>query len=130
VNNMMRLPSAIAVLMVTIGTVLASGCERQRSTVVAASTQTNSVPKDSMIHYGCPTCHVIPGVPGAVGRVGPSLYQLPNRSFLAGKLPNTRANLELWISHPQKYEPGTAMPEMGVTPDDARQIAAYLETVR
>jgi len=48
--------------------------------------------------------------------------------YLAGKLPNTRANLELWISHPQQYDPGTAMPEMGVTADDARQIAAYLNT--
>jgi len=110
--------------------VFASGCGRQNSNVVAASTQANGVPKDLMIHYGCPTCHVIPGVPGAVGTVGPSLYDIPNRSYLAGKLPNTRANLELWISHPQQYEPGTAMPEMGVTPDDARQIAAYLETVR
>ena len=128
VNNTIRLPSAIAVLMVMIATVLASGCERQKSTVVAASTQTYIVPKELMIHYGCPTCHVIPGVPGAVGRVGPSLYQLANRSFLAGKLPNTRANLELWISHPQQYEPGTAMPEMGITPGDARQIAAYLKT--
>jgi hypothetical protein len=54
---------------------------------------------------------------------GPSLYQLSNRSCLAGKLPNTRAKLELWISHPQQYERGTATPEMGVTADDARQIA-------
>ena len=84
---------------------------------------------DLMIHYGCPTCHVIPGVPGAVGKVGPSLAALPQRSYLAGVLPNTPANLEQWVMHPQKFQPGIAMPEMGVSPADARQIAAFLETM-
>lgn len=84
---------------------------------------------DLMIHYGCPTCHVIPGVPGAVGKVGPSLAALPQRSYLAGVLPNTPANLERWMMHPQKFQPGIAMPEMGVSPADARQIAAFLETM-
>jgi cytochrome c len=82
-----------------------------------------------MIQYGCPTCHVIPGVPGAVGKVGPSLAALSQRSYLAGKLPNTPANLEQWVMHPQKFQPGIAMPEMGVSSADARQIAAFLETM-
>ncbi len=82
---------------------------------------------DLMIHYGCPTCHVIPGVPGAVGEVGPSLAALPQRSYLAGVLPNTPANLEQWVMHPQKFQPGVAMPEMSVSPADARQITAFLE---
>jgi cytochrome c2 len=81
-----------------------------------------------MIHYGCPTCHVIPGVSGASGKVGPSLYSLDQRSFLAGTLSNTPANLESWIRHPQHFQPGTAMPEMGVTAQDARRIAEYLES--
>jgi cytochrome c len=37
-----------------------------------------------MIQYGCPTCHVVPNVPGAVGKVGPSLASLSQRSYLAG----------------------------------------------
>lgn len=84
---------------------------------------------DVMIHYGCPTCHVVPGVPSAVGRVGPSLAGLAQRSYLAGVLPNTPQNLEQWIMHPQKFQPGIAMPEMGVSPTDARQIAEFLETM-
>jgi cytochrome c2 len=84
---------------------------------------------DLIIQYGCPTCHVIPGVPGAVGQVGPSLAGLPQRSYLAGILPNTSANLEQWVMHPQKFQPGTAMPEMGVSPADARHIAAFLESM-
>jgi cytochrome c len=83
-----------------------------------------------MIQYGCPTCHVIPGVPGAVGKVGPSLDSLGQRSFLAGVLPNSNENLQRWLMHPQAIHPGTAMPEMGVTPSDAQQIALYLQAAR
>lgn len=64
---------------------------------------------------GCPTCHVIPGGPGAVGKVGPSLDALGQRSYLAGRLSNNRSNLQRWLMHPQSIEPGVAMPEMGVT---------------
>lgn len=82
---------------------------------------------EHMIQYGCPSCHVIPGVPGAVGKVGPPLAQLAQRSYLAGKLPNTPADLELWIMHPQEYLPGTAMPDMNVSQQDAAEFARYLE---
>lgn len=81
-----------------------------------------------MIQYGCPTCHVIPHVPGAVGKVGPSLASVSQRSYLAGSLPNTPENLERWIMHPQHYEPGTAMPEMGVSEQDAHRIAVFLDS--
>jgi cytochrome c2 len=80
-----------------------------------------------MIQYGCPTCHVIPHVPGAVGKVGPSLEGLAQRSYLAGTLQNSPENLVRWIQHPQQIHPGTAMPEMGVTLSDATQIAAFLQ---
>ncbi len=76
--------------------------------------------------YGCGSCHVIPGINGAQGEVGPRLSYISERSFLAGELPNTPDNLIMWIQHPQKVKPGTAMPEMGVTDNDARNIAAYL----
>jgi cytochrome c2 len=81
-----------------------------------------------MIHYGCPACHVIPGVPGAVGKVGPSLASLTQRSYLAGVLPNTPENLEQWVMHPQKFQPGVAMPDMSVSREDAHRIAAFLES--
>ncbi|HEV2618939.1 MAG TPA: hypothetical protein VGU23_03260 [Acidobacteriaceae bacterium] len=83
---------------------------------------------DLMIHYGCPTCHVIPHVPGAVGKVGPSLDDLAQRSYLAGTLQNSPNNLIHWIQHPQQIHPGTAMPEMGVTSADAARIATFLQT--
>ena len=85
---------------------------------------------DLMIQYGCPTCHVVQNVPGAVGKVGPSLRSLSQRSYLAGSLPNTPHNLIQWIMHPQHFQPGTAMPEMGVTEQDAHRIAAFLNSTR
>jgi len=41
-------------------------------------------------------------------------------------LPNTEQNLVNWIRDPQQIEPGTAMPTLGVTEDDARAISAFL----
>jgi cytochrome c1 len=76
--------------------------------------------------YGCGTCHVIPGVPGADGTVGPKLDRIRIQSFLAGELPNTPDNLVRWIEHPQEVKPGVDMPDMRVSPADARNIAAYL----
>lgn len=86
--------------------------------------------QEVMIHYGCPTCHVIPGVPGAVGKVGPSLKSLAQRSYLAGTLPNTPADLQTWLLQPQSIHPGTAMPDMHLTAAEAERIALYLEASR
>lgn len=80
--------------------------------------------------YGCSTCHAIPGVPGADGMVGPSLDRIASRTYLAGRLPNTPENLLRWIREPQSISPGTAMPQMGVTEQDGRDIAAYLYTLK
>jgi cytochrome c1 len=58
------------------------------------------------------------------------LTGIGNRSYIAGELPNTPTNLMRWIQHPQSVEAHTIMPEMGVTEDDSRDIAAYLYTLR
>ena len=42
---------------------------------------------------------------------------------------DTPANMVRWIQHPREIEHGTAMPDMGVTDSDARDIAAYLYTL-
>ncbi|MBI3969368.1 MAG: c-type cytochrome [Chloroflexi bacterium] len=79
--------------------------------------------------YGCGSCHIIPGVPGARGKVGPPLTSMAERAFIAGQLPNTPANLIRWIQQPQAVEPGTAMPDLRVSEADVRHIAAYLYTL-
>jgi cytochrome c len=79
--------------------------------------------------YGCGTCHSVPGVRGANGTVGPPLDRFGRRGYIAGQLPNSGPNLIRWIQHPQQVEPGTAMPDQGVSAVDARDIAAYLFTL-
>jgi cytochrome c len=80
--------------------------------------------------YGCGSCHEIPGVRSARGTVGPSLSGIAGRTYIAGQLSNSPANLMRWVQHPRHVEPRTAMPEMGVTEVDARDITAYLYTLR
>lgn len=80
--------------------------------------------------YGCGSCHTVPGVKQATGLVGPPLTGIASRVYLAGQLPNTPDNMKRWITDPQSIEKGTAMPDMNVTDEDARNIAAYLYTLR
>lgn len=80
--------------------------------------------------YGCHSCHTIPGIPGANSLVGPPLTAWAERHYISGKLPNTPDNLIQWIQFPQAIEPGTAMPNMGVTEQDARDISAFLYTLQ
>jgi cytochrome c oxidase assembly factor CtaG/cytochrome c551/c552 len=79
--------------------------------------------------YGCGTCHTIPGIDNANGRVGPPLSGIADRLFIAGRLQNNVDNLVKWITNPQSVSPGTAMPNMGISRDDAAKIAHYLETL-
>jgi cytochrome c1 len=80
--------------------------------------------------YGCGACHMIPGIHDADGMVGPPLMWFGRRTMVAGELPNTQENLIRWIEHPDSVEPSTDMPALGVTDQDARDIAAYLYTLR
>lgn len=79
--------------------------------------------------YGCGSCHTIPGIRGAAGMVGPPLEHWAERRIIAGEVPNDPERLITWITVPQSIEPGTAMPNMGVTDGQARDIAAYLYTL-
>lgn len=121
--------AAIATALLITASALLVSCERVKMSAEGAqpSGEQRSAP-ELMAQYGCPACHTIPHVPGAVGKVGPSLASLSTRSYLAGSLPNSPDHLEEWIMHPQHFQPGTAMPEMGVTQQDARRIADFLNS--
>ncbi|MGI8403131.1 MAG: c-type cytochrome [Gemmatimonadaceae bacterium] len=82
-----------------------------------------------IISSGCGSCHTIPGVRGARGVVGPNLTEFGLHSFIAGEAPNTPDYLVRWIMNPQQIERGTAMPTLGISEPDARDIAAYLYTL-
>jgi len=80
--------------------------------------------------YLCVTCHQIPGVVGANRHVGPPLAGIATRKYIAGVLPNTPGNMVHWIQHPKRVDPLSAMPDLGVTEQDARDIAAFLYTLK
>ncbi|HWL30386.1 MAG TPA: c-type cytochrome, partial [Burkholderiaceae bacterium] len=85
--------------------------------------------KMAIQQYLCATCHVIPGVVGANRHVGPALTGMASRQYIAGVLPNTPANMLRWLRDPTSIDPLTAMPDLGITDRDARDIAAFLYTL-
>ena len=123
-------PRAVALLAVLVCVPSCSGRDAVREEAV---TLTGGNPDNGMAaigRYGCGSCHDIPGIRSARGTVGPPLGRIAVRTYLAGRLSNTPANMMQWIQHPQHVERGTAMPEMGVTEVEARDITAFLYTLR
>jgi cytochrome c len=79
---------------------------------------------------GCGSCHHISGVPNSDGLVGPPLDHFAKRTMVAGLLPNTPDHLIRWLRFPQSVVPGNVMPDMGLTEDQARDVAAYLYSLK
>ncbi|HET7411316.1 MAG TPA: c-type cytochrome [Pararhizobium sp.] len=84
---------------------------------------------DLIRQVGCGSCHIIPGINMAEGLVGPPLIHFSRRIYIAGLLRNTPENLVTWLRNPQKIVPGNAMPDMGLSEEDAEAIANYLYTI-
>lgn len=84
----------------------------------------------AMQQFDCGACHVIPGIRGAVGRVGPPLHGYATRPWVAGKFPGDAAHLVRWIQDAPSLAPRTAMPAQGASEQQARDMAAYLYTLR
>lgn len=79
--------------------------------------------------YACGACHVIPGIEGANGRESHPLFGFANRGDIAETVVNTPDNLVRWIQRPTEIRPRTRMPIMGVTEQEAKDIASYLYTL-
>ncbi|MCA0046363.1 c-type cytochrome [Mesorhizobium sp. B283B1A] len=79
----------------------------------------------AMIRNGCGGCHEIPGVPGARGTVGPSLQGVVERGYIGASRATPDAMMQ-WISRARDVDPKTAMPNTNLSPQEARDITAYL----
>jgi len=122
--------AAILVVVAIVGLVLEYARERTQLREHAAAT-TGGDPRrgESMfIQYGCGSCHALKNVRGATGSVGPPLDGVALRVIIAGRLTNSPDNMQKWIQDPQHVSPGTAMPDLNVGADDARDITAFLYT--
>lgn len=84
----------------------------------------------AITRYGCGSCHTIPGISGAYGRVGSPLTGIADRQYIAGVLQNTPDGMVRWIQDPHAIDEKTAMPNLGVTRQDAIDIAAYIYTLK
>jgi len=121
-NATPRAPAVAAALCLAAWTPMANGEADTRRLALQG--------RQLLAQYQCGSCHVIPGVARARGTQGPPLTALGRRSYLAGHIPNRADTLARWIESPASLVPGTAMPAMGATPDEARAMAAYLATLR
>lgn len=108
---------------------LISGC-KQSTSVVAQTADSPLRGRATIRTYGCGKCHTIPGIRGANGVVGPPLQSVGRRTYIGGNFPNNPEMLTRWIMAPQKLKPKTAMPTLGLSESESRDVATYLETLK
>lgn len=124
----MRAGALTATLAAALLAAFAAGCRRAEANPVTGGDPGRGA--QAFVAMGCASCHTVRGARGPHGRVGPELTGIAGRSYIAGVLPNTPENMVRWIMDPQGVEPRTAMPNLHVTEQVARDLAAYLYTRR
>ena len=119
------------VAVLTILVVALTGCQGGRSEGEEVIVLGGDAERGSQViqEVGCGACHTIPGIEDAEGTVGPPLNFWARRSYIAGEVPNSPDHLIQWIMNAHSIEPGTAMPDLDVTEQQARDAAAYLYTL-
>jgi cytochrome c len=114
-----------------VGGGLLSGCmrsvPRQPLPVVPGGSAARG--REVMVQYRCGSCHLIPGIRHAKGVFGPPLNLIARQTTLAGNFPNVPSSMVQWIKSPTSMKPETAMPDLGLSEQQARDAAAYLYTL-
>jgi cytochrome c len=118
--------AALAYAMTGLAVLMLSACGQQTPQREPLTGGDPARGQALIVHAGCGSCHTIEGVEGANSLVGPPLMGLRQRTYIGGVAANSATNLERWLMHPQAFSPRTAMPDLGLTEDQARDIAAYL----
>jgi cytochrome c len=121
-----------AVTILSLAAALVSGCtggQKPRAYTVLTGGHADHG-KELLSEFRCGSCHTIPGVDDANGVFGPPLMKMAARGYIAGIFPNTPDTLARWVMEPQTMKPKTAMPDLGISHQQARDITAYLETLR
>ncbi len=79
---------------------------------------------------GCVACHTFPDVKWPRGRLGPSLDGFARQGLIAGRLPNQPGVLMQFVRNAPGLMPGTAMPAISMSDQEARDVTAYLLTLQ
>lgn len=124
-----RLLSLIAALAPVLAPAL-SGCTGEPRPTMRIEGGDAAAGRLAMERYGCASCHAIPGLMSHGANVGPPLANMGSRGYVAGVVANTPENLVRWLQEPTAIAPRTAMPDLGVSEREARDIAAYLVKAR
>jgi len=111
-------------LLVIVAALVVAACSQSPERLVPGGDVARG--KQEIVATGCGACHVIDGIPGARGQVGPALSGVASRAVIGGVLPNTPDNITRWIEDAPSISPQTAMPNLGLSEGQARDIAAYL----
>lgn len=109
--------SVFATCLASLATAQAGASNIERGRAIAAAA-------------GCAGCHTIPGVRPDGGNIGPPLADIGRRVYIAGHLPNTIANMVVWVTQTQVIKPWDAMPSTDLSADEAADLAAFLQTLR
>jgi cytochrome c2 len=103
------------------------------SSAVVNLTPAPSVPGDPnngmklFTQRGCVACHTVLRMENATGAIGPNLTNMSLRPTIAGEqIQNTPDNMARWIVNPPAMKPGTQMPVLGVSDQEARDLTAFL----
>jgi mono/diheme cytochrome c family protein len=112
------------------GNVKAERCGSRDTAAPSASAGDPARGRTAIQQHACTACHSIPGVVGPASHTGPALSAMGSRKFIAGVLPNNSENMVRWLRAPQSVSPQSAMPDVGLSEADARDIAAYLASLQ
>lgn len=85
--------------------------------------------EDLMRTHGCVACHSVPGMGSVNSGYGPDLDGFADRRLIGGTAENEPETLIEFLMAPQSVVPGTGMPTLGLTEDEARDIASWLYTL-
>jgi cytochrome c2 len=110
--------AALALLLALAGGGRAAGADvgEQARTIIKAK--------------ACGGCHFVPGIPTAMGTIGPSLKGISERPRIAaGRLENTPENMREWLTNPKAILQSTMMPNLGLEPEEIEILVEYLGTL-
>jgi cytochrome c2 len=109
-----------------------AGCEDDtRKDAVSMTGGDPDKGKERFVQFGCGACHKVSGLSAeASAVVGPPLDQVASRTYIGGVLKNTPENMIQWIQDPPRFSPRTAMPNLHIGDEDAKNIASFLYTLK
>jgi cytochrome c len=122
--------SVLAIIAMAAAELLSCGGDGQAREAAAVTGGDPQRGRAAINRYGCGSCHTIAGIAIARGLVGPPLTGIGARMYVAGVLPNNAENIVRWIQDPKAVDDKTVMPKLGVTGQDATDIAAYLYSTK